>query len=79
MLTGIEATVHHGYTGEDHLIDQADKDAATNAVAGIEFQTALEALEAAEKAYESSCDKRVRSARISVALRNAYGDKIEVG
>lgn len=79
MLTGIKAEIRHGYTGNDHLLDSSDTLAATDAVAGQEFRRATDALEAAQEAFELQCDRRVRGARIVVALRTAHGDRIEVG
>ena len=79
MLTGVRASIQQGYTGWDHLIDSEDETAAMNAVAGQRFRRASEALRAAERAYEASCDRRVRGARVRVTLRGAYGDIITVG
>lgn len=79
MLTGITARIHRGYTGHDHLIGRGDETAAIDAVAGRPFRRAADALEAARRAYRDACDARVRHARISVALRTARGDRVEVG
>jgi hypothetical protein len=79
MYTGIEATIRRGYTGNDHLIDPNDEAAATRAVAGQSFRRKAEAIEAAEQAYLASCDRRVRTARVQVTLRDASGDEITVG
>ena len=78
MLVGVEAYVHMGY-GYEHLISQDDMTEATNAVAGVEFRRASDALKAAEDAFRDSVDTRAGYARISVILRGAYGDIIEVG
>ena len=79
MMTGINAQVAQGYTGHDHLISSCDTDAATNAVAGRRFSRALDAHRAACRAYLSTCDRRVRHARITVSLRGARGDVISIG
>jgi hypothetical protein len=79
MLTGIKATIRRGYTGCDHLIDSDDELAATSAVAGVEFRRASDAVEAAQKAFLASADRRCSTARVEVALRTAHGDLIEVG
>jgi len=79
MYIGIEATVRRGYTGYDHLIHSSDEAAATSAVAGQSFRRTADALEAAERAYMASCDRRVRAARVQVTLRDASGDEITVG
>ncbi len=79
MLTGINADIRQGYTGHDHLIDSSDELAATNAVAGVEFRRASDALRAAETAYNDVCDNRVECARVQVTLRTARGDVITVG
>ena len=79
MLTGIRAEIRRGYTGADHLIDGRDEDAATVAVAGRAFRRAADALAAAERAFEKSCDRRVSTARIQVTLRTARGDELVVG
>ena len=68
MLIGISASICRGYTRDDHLIDSADETAATDAVAGIEFRRAFDALEVARKAFRASCDHcRVNPNRPSVA------------
>jgi hypothetical protein len=79
MLIGVKAEIGQGYTGWDHLIDSQDEAAATNAVAGQKFRRSADALKAAERAYEASCDQRVSAARIRVTLRGAYGDIITIG
>jgi len=79
MLTGITAHIHHGHTGADHLISSADATAAVDAVAGQRFRRASDALRAAHRAYSSSCDRRVATARVSVDLRTARGEMITVG
>lgn len=79
MLTGVRAEIRQGYTGYDHLIDSGDEAAVIDAVAGQEFRRSSDALKAAEKAFAASCHSRVRLARITVTLRNAYGDIVEVG
>ncbi len=79
MLTGISAAIRRGYTGADHLIDSSDEDAATSAVAGVQFRRSADAQAAADKAYCASCDRRVRTARAQVRLRTARGDVVTVG
>lgn len=79
MLTGIKATVLDGYTSCDHLIDDAARAAATAAVAGRSFRRAADAARNADRAYRSCCDPKCRDARVTVQLRNAYGDIIDIG
>lgn len=79
MLTGIDAEWMAGYTGNDHLVNSGDEAAITDAVAGIEFRRASDALRAAERAWVQSCDRRVTTARIRVTLRTARGDIVTVG
>jgi hypothetical protein len=79
MLTGIDVEIRHGYTGHDHLIDSGDELAVKDAVAGQSFRRSSEALRAAEKAFQASCDSRVATARLVVKLRTERSDLVEVG
>lgn len=78
MLTGINASILMGYTGDDHLITSDDEERVTDAVAGVSFRRASDALRAAERAYESGCDVRVNTAHIRVTLRTERGDVVEL-
>jgi hypothetical protein len=78
-MIGINAEIWEGYTGCDHLITAADRDAATDAVAGKKFRRGSDALRAAERAYTENCDPRVKSARVVVRLRLRTREIVVVG
>lgn len=72
MITVTDAGIKAGYTGHDHLIDSADQD-NVRSVVGRQFRSVAEARRAAERAYESACDRRVRIAPIWLTIRLANG------
>lgn len=79
MMIGVRGDIANGYTGNDHLISPSARAAVMDAVAGIQFRRAADALRAAEMAFRASCDYRTTTARIIITLRNAFGDEIKIG
>lgn len=73
MITVTDAGIKAGYTGYDHLIDSGDKN-NVRSIVGRQFRSVAEARRHAERAYESACDRRVRTAPIWLTVRLASGE-----
>ena len=79
MMRGVRADVLRGYTGEDHLISREAEEAANDAVAHVEFRSAMQAWNAAERAYKEVCHDLVRCERIKVTLLDSKGETVLIG
>jgi len=74
MITVTDAGIQGGYTGLDHLIDDYDR-ANVYSVVGRTFRSVGAAKKAAERAYESACDSRVRLAHVWVTVLLPNGEQ----
>lgn len=72
MVTLIDVDIRHGFTGCDHLIGSADH-ARVCALIGTQYRSLGEARRAADRAYTRECDRRVRTAPVTVSVRLASG------